>query len=491
MNILQKLYAGALSVIKPPSKLPSKPVAVPTYLGTSKGAKISNASTNITSIDRTAFARNSANMNEVVANLVRTSPDLSNAVATKISTAISKRYTVVAYDEFGRVDVLGTETAQAFTQRLDTQAPDYSVFAKSTDIRSLCASLVLDSTRYGGMTAELVLGQGRIPALIRPVNTAKIEWADNLINTYPIYKGKDGDVPLNYPTIFYSATQQDMSTPYCESPLSTAIQPSMWDQELNDHLRRAAHKNLLQRLLVVIDSEEWTKTLPLEIQNDKDKLDTAAKATVAQIEEQLNGLSPEDSLVIFSSLEVKTTSDKNRSEDKSIDVLNKLISGQLASGAKILPSVIGRGQSAGTASTEALLFLKAAGFMQLELDIMLSRILTLSLRLLGHEVSVKFKFEPVNLRPEIELVSFKAIEQSILLKELSLGLRTDEEVSIMLTGTIPPKGYKPLSGTMFDAGMSDSPGNNYSNTSVDTSGASDSTQSTQESSAEEKGVKSK
>lgn len=491
MNLFQKLYAGALNVIKPPSKLPAKPVAVPVYLGTSRGAKISNVSTNITSIDRTAFARNSANMNEVVANLVRTSPDLSNAVATKISTAISKKYTVVAYDEFGRVDVAGTETAQAFTQRLDTQAPDYSVFTKTTDLRSLCASLVLDSVRYGGMTSELILGAGKIPAFIRPVNTAKIEWADNLVNTYPIYKGKDGDVPLNYPTIFYSATQQDMSTPYCESPLSTAIQPSMWDQELNDHLRRAAHKNLLQRLVVTINSEEWAKTLPLEAQNDKKKRDELAAATVDQIEEQLNGLSPEDSLVIFSTLEVGTTADKNRSEDKSIEVLNKLISGQLASGSKILPSVIGRGESAGTASTEALLFLKAAGFMQLELDIMLSRIFTLALRLLGHEVSVKFKFESVNLRPEIELVSFRAIEQSILLKELSLGMRTDEEVSIMLTGTIPPKGYVNLSGTMFDVPMADATGNNYSNTSVDTLGGSDSTQSTKETQAEEKGVKSK
>ena len=491
MNLLNNIYAAALSIIKPPSKLPGKPVAAPTYLGTSRGAKISNNATNITSIDRTAFARNSANMNEVVANLVRTSPDLSNAVATKISTAISKKYTIVAYDEFGRVDVAGTETAQAFTQRIDTQAPDYSVFAKSTDLRSLCASLVLDSVRYGGMTSELILGAGKLPVFIRPVDTAKIEWADNLINTYPIYKGKDGDVPLNYPTIFYSATQQDMSTPYCESPLSTAIQPSMWDQELNDHLRRAAHKNLLQRLVVTIESEEWAKTLPLEAQNDKEKRDALAKATVDQIEEQLNGLSPEDSLVIFSTLKVGTTSDKNRSEDGSIEVLNKLISGQLASGAKILPSVIGRGEAAGAASTEALLFLKAAGFMQLELDIMLSRIFTLALRLLGHEVSVKFKFEPVNLRPEIELASFKAIEQATLLKELSLGMRTDEEVSIMLTGTLPPKGYIPLSGTRFETAMTDNTGNNYSNTSTDTSGAADSTQSTKETQAEEKGVKSK
>lgn len=491
MGLYSRLKAAILQPQKPPSKLPSKAAAVPRYLGTSKGSKISNTATNVTSIDRASFARNAATMNDVVANLVRTSPDLSNAVATKISTAISRKYTVVAYDEIGRIDVKATETAQALAQRWDTQAPDYSVFSRSTDMRSLCSSLVLDSIRYGGMTAELVLGPGKVPSYIRSVDTAKIEWADNLITSYPIYKSKEGDVELNFPTIFYSTTQQDMSTPYSESPMSTAIQPSLWDAELNDHLRRAAHRNLLQRLVVTINSEEWIKTLPLDVQNDKDALATAAQETVAQIEDQLNGLSPEDSLVVFSTLNVGTTADKNRSEDRSIEVLNKLISGQLSSGSKILPSVIGRGESSGAASTEALLFLKAAGFMQLELDIMLSRIFTLSLRLLGHEVSAKFEFEPVNLRPEIELVSFRAIEQSILLKELSLGLRTDEEVSIKLTGSVPPAGYTPLSGTMFETKMQDEGGNNYSNTSVDTSGNSDSTQSTKETSPEEKGVKSK
>ncbi len=491
MGILHNLKAALLPDQKPPTRLPTKSIAIPRYLGTSKGTKVPNIAANTTSLDRAYFARNSRDLNEVVANLVRTSPDLSNAVATKISMAISKKYTVVAYDEVGRIDVKGTEVAQALAQRLDTQAYDYSRFTRSTDLRSLCSTLVLDSVRYGGMTAELILGVGKIPAFIRPVDTSKIGWMDNMVDSYPIYKAKDGDVELNYPTIFYSATQQDMGTPYSESPLQTAIQPALWDTELNDHLRRAAHKNLLQRLIVTINSEEWVKTLPLDAQHDKESLEEYAKATIVQIENQLNGLSPEDSLVIFSSLEISTTSDKNRSEDKSIDVLNKLISGQLASGSKILPSVIGRGESSGAASTEALLFLKAAGFMQLELDLMLSRIFTLALRLLGNEVSVKFVFEPVNLRPEIELASFRAIEQSMLLKELSLGIRTDEEVSIMLTGSVPPVGYTPLSGTMFETKMEDKGGNNYSNTSVDTSGNSDSTQSTKDSQAEEKGVKSK
>jgi hypothetical protein len=129
--------------------------------------------------------------------------------------------------------------------------------------------------------------------------------------------------------------------------------------------------------------------------------------------------------------------------------------------------------------------------MQLELDNFLSRIITLAVRLLGNDCSVKFIFEDVNLRPEIELESFRTIKQARLLKELSLGLRTDTEVSVLLTGTVPPAGYKELSGTMFDVGSIETSGNNYSNTSVSADGKSDSTQSTKDSQADEKGVPGK
>jgi hypothetical protein len=493
MSIFKRLVAAILPEQKPPSKLPSKPQAAPRYLGTAKGTKLGNNATNITNIDRSTFSRNAGTMNDVVANLVRSSPDLSHAVATKISTSISKNYTVVAYDEVGRVDVKGTEAAQALCLRWDSQAHDYSRFTRSTDIRSLCASLILDSARYGGMTAELVLGAGRVPSHIRAIDTAKIEWADNMLDSYPIYKARTGDVELNYPTIFYSATQQDMATPYSESPLSTAIQPALYDAELFDHLRRAAHRTLLQRLIVTIDSDKWLEQQSPEVRYDADKLAEKMAATVSQIETQMANLEPEDSLVIFSSLGIDTTQDANRSEDRTLQVLNTLISGQLASGSKILPSVIGRApEGSSAASTEAMLFLKSISAIQNELNIFLSRILTLAVKLLGNEVSVRFEFEDVNLRPEIELESFRVIRQSRLVKELSLGMRSDVEVSILLTGSLPPQGYKELSGTMFDKSTGlETSGNNYSNTSAADTGQTDSSKSTKDSQADEKGVPGK
>lgn len=68
---------------------------------------------------------------------------------------------------------------------------------------------------------------------------------------------------------------------------------------------------------------------------------------------------------------------------------------------------------------------------------------------MGLNVYVEFEYEPVNLRPEQELEAFKQTHQARVLELLSLGLLSDEEASIRLTGHLPPKGYKSLSGTFF------------------------------------------
>jgi len=409
-------------------------------------------------------------MNETIKKLVLASPDLFNAVLSKVTTAVATSYTVIAYDEVGRVDEDATELAQAFTRKLDYQAPAYDKFYLSTDSRSLSTSLLYDNLRYGAMCAELVLDKTRKPSHLKPVATRLLKWADDTPGTYPVYKGPDADVPLNFPTIFYSASLNDSESPYADSPLQAAIQACLWDFEFTDALRKAAIKNLLGRLLVTINSENFRKTVPITVQADVKLMKEYMDSTVSQLEAQLNGLEPEDALVVFDSLQVTTIQDKNRSEDKSISVLKDLINGRISAGASILPSIIGRGDGPQAASMEAQLFVASCTKLQQELNILYSRALTLSVRLFGKPVTVRFKYAEANLRPELELSSFKAVNQSTILEQLSLGLISDVEASIMLTGTLPPKGYVPKSGTMFKNSSPNAGGvNDYSNTSATTS----------------------
>jgi hypothetical protein len=430
-------------------------------------------------------------MGETVKNLVLSSPDLSNAVATKIKTAIPGRYTAIAYNQEGVIDQAGTKLLQSFLFRLDLGSYDYSRFTTSTDLRSLSATLLYDSFRYGSMGFEVVLDKSRLPVYFKPFSTRRVTWADATPYTYPIYKGRNADIPFDYPTIIYSASVVDPESPYAESPLQSVIQSCIWDAEFVNALRRAATKNLLQRLVVTIKSDEYIKTLPLDVQSDKAKLEAHMNATIAALEAQYAALSPEDSLVIFDTLKVDTIQDANRSEDRSIEVLNKLISGRVSAGSHTLPSILGRGESANSASTESLLFLKTISDSVLELSLMLSRALTLAMRLFGMDLYVRFQYDEVNLRPGLELSSFKAIEQSTVLEQLSYGFISDEEASIQLTGTLPGANFKPLSGTQFRVQKADTSGNDYSNTSVGNSGKPNSTQSQKDNGdTSRKGVKS-
>lgn len=475
-------------------KAPASEQVIPKFLGKARGSTVSDFSSNVTNLELSPFARNEASLNETIKKLVLASPDLFSAVIRKVSTAVSTKYTVIAYDEYGLVDIEATKLMQAFTRRLDYAAQDYTKFRKPSDFRSLTTSLLYDSLRYGSMCFEVVLGKAKIPSHFKHVSSRALKWADDTPYTYPVFKNPDGDVALNYPTIIYSATMQDGESPYAESPLQAAIQACLWDFEFVDALRKAAVKNLLGRLIVTINSDNFRKTLPLDVQADAKKMKEYMDSTINDIEGKLNGLNPEDVLVVFDNLSVATIQDKNRSEDRSIDVLQSLINGRITAGSGILPSVIGRGENSNAASTESLLFVNSAVKMQHEVNIMFSRALTLTARIFGKRVTVEFKYAEANLRPELELASFRAVEQSTVLEQLSLGLISDVEASIKLTGTLPPAGFKPLSGTMFKNSSPNAGGvNDYSNTSVGTGdGKTNSTQS-QKSNGDTKtqGVKSK
>jgi hypothetical protein len=90
-----------------------------------------------------------------------------------------------------------------------------------------------------------------------------------------------------------------------------------------------------------------------------------------------------------------------------------------------------------------------SGAIQVKLNEMYSRIFTLALRLYGLDVTAEFKYAEINLRPELELEAFKSQKQSRILELLSLGVISDAQASMELTGTLPPEGYTSLSGTMF------------------------------------------
>ena len=177
---------------------------------------------------------------------------------------------------------------------------------------------------------------------------------------------------------------------------------------------------------------------------------------VTQLEAKVNGLAPEDALVYFDSIgfSVKDAAPPNITNE--YDTLKDIGNARVATGAKTLPAILGHGvASSNIASTETMLFVKnAVGIITSKLDELFSKALTLAVRLYGIDCVVEFYFDDVNLRPELELEGFKETKQRRIIELLSLGFYSDDEAAVLLTGHLPPLGFKTLSGTMFKTGSS-------------------------------------
>jgi hypothetical protein len=105
--------------------------------------------------------------------------------------------------------------------------------------------------------------------------------------------------------------------------------------------------------------------------------------------------------------------------------------------------------SQNVASTEALLSTKLAASFQKPVEAVLSRALTLAVRMYGVDVYVKARFNDIELRPKSELEAHMSMRQQRVLELLSLGRITDDEAQSMLGLGSIPESAEELSGTMF------------------------------------------
>ncbi|WP_454735376.1 hypothetical protein [Cupriavidus necator] len=365
--------------------------------------------------------------------------------------ALTQGYKVYGRNMDGTLSVEATQLAHEFLTRFDI-IPDYADgFAQVSSLRSTSEALGKEIVLNGAMSLELVLDKSRIPKQLVPVSTTQLEWYPKDKGMRPVQKVGSDEVDLDIPTFFYVSLDQDLLDAYSSSPLEPAIQPILADMDFLNDLRRVVKRAIHPRLDVSIDEEMLKKTIPPEVLHDPEKLREYLDGMVSDIADAVNDLSPEDALVHFSNIEFAYIANQNADISGEYQTIQNMLNAKVATGAKTLPSILGHGSgSQNIASSETLMFMKHAdGIVRVKLNEMYSRALTLAVRLMGLDAYVQFEYDPIDLRPAIELESFKAMEQSRVLDLLSLGMVSDEEAVIRLTGRLPGPTYKPLSGTMF------------------------------------------
>jgi len=381
----------------------------------------------------------------------------SSAAFSFVEVALSG-YSAKAYNtQTGQFDLAGSLMARQIIAGFDTLF-DYSQgYGDKTSFESLLEQSLLEVVLTSALCQELVLDKARFPTKINTIPFETIDWKNigsgPKAKKVPQQNRSVGDpVLLDFPTVFVSELHRQANRAYSDSMLSAGVNNTYTYGEFLEEMRRAVRRQGHGRLVLKISIEQVMAALPPDIKADKDKLQKALDAVKANIEENLKGMNPEDALVIYDTV----TPDMLKAQGEKSDYvpLIETLSGLLATSLKSNPSMLGlRMQgSQSLSNTESLVFLKIANAARRPVETNLSRILTLAARLYGADVYIKFRFDPINLRPDLELEAFKTMRQARTLELLSEGFLTDDEAAWDLgTGPRAP-GAPPLAGTGFRRG---------------------------------------
>jgi hypothetical protein len=421
-------------------------------------------------LDLTTF-RTTGTTKSTIQVFSKVNPELAAAVDAYIRLALTNP-TVIAYDRTtGAVDPQGSAVIQQWIRQNDLIGQYDQGYNPNFSLRALCEMWALELRQFGSACGEVVMDQARVPSRIQPVGSRDIKWFPSNNARWAIPNQQVGGqyVPLDFPAFFYVSLDQSLYTAYSESPMEPALQATLFGLQLLNDIRRVIRINLHPRTVITVKTEELQGLIPPEAQQDSDKLLAFYNGFVDQIATSIDGLEPEDALVVLDSMEVAILDRGNSSLSAEYDQLSSMADSKVSSGAKVLPGIIGRGNNASNTSVESMIFIRQVeGSTQKPLNELLSRMFTLILRMLGSDSVVEFKLSDINLRPEIELEAFMNQRQARIMEQLSLGLISDEQASITLTGQLPSGTFTPLSGTRFyePTTVSTAATNPYSGTSA-------------------------
>lgn len=459
--------AASPSAVKVPKGSQAKPIYL-TTANTSSGRALTRPDRRLINKDVTSY-RNGKDTLTVIRDFATTTPDLSASVDAYLRTAITPNYTAVAKNPDGTFNTEATTALQTLLVKLDILKSYDEGFSNISSIRSLSEALGKEGRYYGAMALELVLDKAKLPSKLQAVSVATLKFKVTNDGLQPIQEIDSKEINLDIPTFFYVSLDQDLLTPYSGSPLEPALQPILFMQEFMNDLRRIVRNAIHPRIKVTLDSQQILSEMPAKYRETDENMQQYMSAVVADVADRINSLAPEDAFVATDTVNIEYLTAGNISHDTEMTALKNIINDKISAGSKTLPSILGHGSSSSNiASVETLLFMKSAEGLQFALNNIFSQALTLAVRLYGYDVYVEFSYDRIDLRPDSELEAFKAMRQSRVLELLSLGMMTDEEASITLTGKLPHADAPKLSGTGFKHSQSNTSNNPYSGTSQGT-----------------------
>ena len=383
--------------------------------------------------------------------------EADGTVSTAVSQFVAMANTPLKFKAFttgtntySREGLLALETVLS---GLDTLWNYTAGFQDKKTIDLIKETLLLEVILTAGCAIELVLDTNKLPQNIVVIPYETIDWkSDGKGGKYPAQKAVNGDIiELKYPNIFIAESFKQANRRYALPLMVSGLKRLISYESFIESMERVLRQSGQPRLLVKLDYEKVRASAPPEVAMDPAKLETYLNGVRASMEGILADLNPEDALVFYDLAEVDSVETSGEKKDYQ-ELLNEL-SGLAASALKTNPSALGLRMvgsgSQNVASTEALMSTKLAASFRKPVEAVLSRALTLAVRMYGVDVYIKAEFEDIELRPKSELEAHMSMRQQRVLELLSLGRITDDEAQAMMGLGSLPETSEELSGTRF------------------------------------------
>lgn len=391
--------------------------------------------------------RNRTDVYEIIKTLIREDGLFSSAANSMVALASKSGYKVAAYNAEGEMDLQIMGAAYNVIDKLDT-LHDYSDgYTDRQGLQSLLSTMLLDVVSSGGCGAELIVDDEQLPSRIVPIGYSTIEWeSDGKGGRYPTQE--NGDVNLNQANIFIGEHNRNADEAYSVSLLRPGLGQTFNFNEFLEDTHRAVNRTGHSRLISSIDFNAVREMAPQAIREDADKMLKFYDRIKTQLEEDLEDLEPEDAIVSYNT--VKHTVEDLGGAKADYSSLLTTLGNLLGVSVKTPASVSGLRSSGSQAlsNAETLIYLKVVESLRPTVEEVLSRAITLAVRLMGFDGYVKFHFNAIDLRPATELEAYQSSRQKRILENLSYGIINDAEACFELA--IRPQGFnKTLSGTGF------------------------------------------
>lgn len=399
-------------------------------------------------ISETRLTQNSI---ELIEELMHTDPDVSAALNAYLTTSDTEMLFKVV-DSAGETSLDGQKLLESIMYKI-FDISDYSLgFQAKPSLREFLEGLRYMLLMRGAIGCELVFDKTAQPYEIRNVDMNTVKFKETASGTFKPVQETDAvkDLSLDIPTFFTARYKQNPTNPYNYSFFTSAINTIAARQVVINDLYRIMKVVGYPRITLKVFEEVIKNRAPKKLQNDPEGFNTWMNSNLRAIANAFDGIRPDQPFAHTDSVEPSILNQRQPGSGLQVSEIIDTLNAQNQAGLKVVATVLGRGESGvNTASVEARIFTLSAESVNGPIADIMSRILTLALRMSGFDGKCKVWFRHAELRPDLELESLRIQKQTRLLKDLSLGKISDEYYNIEMYGFLAPDGAEELSGTRF------------------------------------------